>query len=348
MTGLEVGSLRGERGPFAVGPIDMEARPGEALALVGPSGAGKTTLLRLLAGFLTARSGSIKIDGRDVTRSHPEERNTGYVPQGLGLFPHRTVASNVAYPLELRGERDCRRQVDEILDRWGLTTRSEAMPDRLSSGEQQRVAMARALAARPRLLLWDEPLGALDLMARESLMGTIREALEVEGVPMVIVTHDPDTAFSLADRFLLLDGGRMVFSGSGPDLGRSPPNPFAARFAGYLNVLTSIEVQKLVEADPGSSLREFADGPGICFDPSAVQMTGPDTGGMTARVRRRRYSPLGPLLTLDVAGIEVALRVPPSISGERAPAVGDRIRIAFDPARIRPVVNPQKGALDGG
>lgn len=334
MSGLEVSGLTGVRGPFAVGPIDLEVPPGEAVALIGPSGAGKTTLLRLLAGFLAARTGTIRIDDRDRTASAPEERSTGYVPQGLGLFPHRSVKSNVAYPLELRGGPNRSGEIDEILARWGLSEHADAMPDRLSGGEQQRVAMARALAAHPRLLLWDEPLGPLDLVTRDQLLGTIRRALTEERVPMVLVTHDPETAFSLADRILLLDRGRSLFSGTAPEFGRHPPNGFAARFAGYLNILDTGTARRLAEGDPSF----WAGGPvpegGVCFDPSALRLAEPSEGGMAATVRRRRYSPMGLLLTVEVVGVELLLRLPPSAEEKGAPTVGTSVRIVVAPERI--------------
>ena len=189
---------------FHLGPVDLEVGPGQAVAILGPSGAGKTTLLRALAGFLPLQNGRILRDGEEVSDWLPEERRLGYVPQGLGLFSHRTVARNIRYPMELQEGVDATRRTQELLQRFHLTPLADRYPARLSGGEQQRVALARALAAEPELILWDEPWQALDVLARHELGEILHDIRETERVPVVVVTHDPALAFSIADSFVVL------------------------------------------------------------------------------------------------------------------------------------------------
>ena len=207
---------------FRLGPVDLTIAPGRAVAVLGTSGAGKTTLLRTLAGFLPARGGRILRDGVDVSDWQPEERELGYVPQGLGLLPHRTAEGNVRYPMELRDRPDAAQRTRELLEQFHLEGLARRYPARLSGGEQQRVAIARALAAEPRLIVWDEPWQGLDVLARYELGLALHELREVEKVPMVFVTHDPGLAFSVADTFLLLRSGRVLAEGDAPTLDGSP------------------------------------------------------------------------------------------------------------------------------
>ena len=171
MSAISAEGLRAAQAAFRLGPVDLEAERGEAVAVVGPSGAGKTTLLRALAGFLPLAAGRIRIDGEDCAGRPPEDRGLGYVPQGYALLPHRTVLQNVRYAADLRGARDAEDRAWAMLHRFRLEPLARAYPAQLSGGERQRVAMARALAAEPRLLLWDEPLAALDAQAQDELGG---------------------------------------------------------------------------------------------------------------------------------------------------------------------------------
>ncbi|MCI4360572.1 MAG: ATP-binding cassette domain-containing protein, partial [Thermoplasmata archaeon] len=174
---------------FHLGPVDLAIAPGSAVAVLGASGAGKTTLLRTLAGFVPARRGRILRDGVDLTRSLPEERALGYLPQGLGLFPHRTVEQNVRYPLEIRARGDAAARSRELLERFRLTPIARRYSSRLSGGEQQRVAIARALAAEPELVVLDEPWQGLDVLARHEHGAVLHDVRATEKVPIVVVTH---------------------------------------------------------------------------------------------------------------------------------------------------------------
>jgi sulfate transport system ATP-binding protein len=252
VNGLTVDHLQTRQGDFTLGPLGFKVGPGEVLAVVGPSGAGKTTLLRALAGFLPVPPGSVSLDGRPLTPLPPQEREVGYVPQGLGLLPHRTVLGNVAYPLEVRSRPDARGRARRFLEDLGLEGLEDRYPNTLSGGERQRVAMARALASEPRWLLWDEPYAGLDLAAREELLELLGETLAEHPLPAVIVAHEPAVAFSLARQFLLLGGGRPRFYGPPDDLRTRPPNAFAARFLGCQNVFSRAEL----EAHPTSRLAQ--------------------------------------------------------------------------------------------
>ena len=204
--------------------VSFEVREHEILALLGSSGSGKSTLLRIIAGLEYPESGHVVWDGMDITDVPPYKRHFSLMFQDYALFPHRTVAKNVAFGLRMQGlsRADIARKVSNAL----LSIRMESFANRsvteLSGGEQQRVALARALAPEPRLLLLDEPLGALDHSLRVVLLEEIRQTLHQQGMPSIYVTHDREEAFALADRLILLHQGKIVQSGSPQELFHSP------------------------------------------------------------------------------------------------------------------------------
>jgi ABC-type Fe3+/spermidine/putrescine transport system ATPase subunit len=211
----------------------------EIHGLLGPSGCGKTTLLRLIAGLEMPDSGQIILEGRDVTRTPPHRRGFGLMFQEYALFPHKDVAGNVAFGLRMaglaRGVIEAR--VAETLELVGLEGFARRDVGQLSGGERQRVALARSLAPEPRLLLLDEPLGALDRTLRERLMDELPEILHEAGVTVITVTHDQEEAFAISDRVALLRAGEIVQSGPPQALYRHPDSPWVARFLGLTNLL---------------------------------------------------------------------------------------------------------------
>lgn len=222
----------------AVDAISLTIEPGEFMTLLGPSGSGKTTTLNLIAGFETLTSGTIRFNGREVNDLPPHKRNLGMLFQSYALFPHMTVAQNVAYPLRERRlpKEQIRRQVAEVLELVQLTGRDDNYPSQLSGGQQQRVALARAIVFSPNALLLDEPLGALDRNLRAALQTEIRRIHREVGSTFVFVTHDQEEAMNLSDRIALFHDGRIEQIGTPEDLYRAPETLFAARFLGDSNV----------------------------------------------------------------------------------------------------------------
>jgi len=320
-----VDGLEADLEAFHLGPVNLALGPGRAVAVLGSSGAGKTTLLRTLAGFLPVRRGRILRNGDDISDWMPEERSLGYVPQGLGLFPQRTVFGNVRYPMELRGRRDADERTERLLDRFHLTELKRRRPARLSAGEQQRVAIARALAAEPELIVWDEPWQALDVAARHELGVVLSELRETEGIPVVVVTHDPALAFSLADSFVVLDHGSVRFAGGAVDLLDHPSDPFIARFVGYENVYDRAALEAGRERPFSAWLLAGAGPEGIALgNPEVTPTTGvPST--WEGRVRSARPGPDGLRVELTVDELLVVVRLPRPWP-ERIPTVGDRLR----------------------
>ncbi|WP_407552707.1 ABC transporter ATP-binding protein [Streptomyces sp. Pv4-95] len=223
----------------ALDGLDLDIAPGELVALLGPSGCGKTTALRIIAGFETADSGVLTMDGQDVTRIPAHRRDIGMVFQSYSLFPNMTAAQNVGYGLRVRkapaAERDAR--AAELLDLVGLPGRGGHYPHQLSGGQQQRVALARALAARPRVLLLDEPLSALDAKVRLTLREEIRRIQLELGITTVFVTHDQEEALSMADRVAVMQNGRLEQCAAPAELYERPATPFVAEFVGTMNRL---------------------------------------------------------------------------------------------------------------
>ena len=233
----------------AVDGIDLEVRRGEFLTLLGPSGSGKTTTLRMVAGFMAPTSGSIEIDGTDMTRVPPYRRDVGMVFQNYALFPHMTAADNVAFPLRMRRRPsvEIKQRVADALDLVKLGGFGDRYPRQLSGGQQQRIALARAVVFEPRLLLMDEPLGALDRKLRESLQLEIIRVSRELGATVLYVTHDQEEALVMSDRIAIFSMGRIEQLGSGEDLYDRPASLFVADFIGESNILRGT-----YEADGGA------------------------------------------------------------------------------------------------
>ncbi|KKB07298.1 ABC transporter ATP-binding protein [Devosia chinhatensis] len=215
---------------------------GEFISLLGPSGCGKTTILRMIAGFETPTSGTIHVDGHDITHLRPNQRRLGMVFQAYALFPNLTVADNIAFGLKVAGmgrdERHAR--VADMLQLIGLPGYAKRYPYEMSGGQQQRVALARALAPRPRLLLLDEPLSALDAKIRISLRQEIRAIQREMGITTLFVTHDQEEALSISDRIVVMNAGRIEQIGGPQEIYDQPTTPFAAAFIGQLNRLPAL------------------------------------------------------------------------------------------------------------
>ena len=219
--------------------LTLDVARGEFLTLLGPSGSGKTTTLMMLAGFETPDAGQILLDGQDITRQAPHRRNIGVVFQSYALFPHMTVAENIAFPLQVRGLSPAiqRERITRAVDMVRLSDMLDRLPAQLSGGQQQRVALARALVFEPRLVLLDEPLGALDRALREEMQAEIRHLHAALGVTMVYVTHDQAEALRLSDRIAVMAGGTLRQVGTPAALYETPQDAFVAGFLGESNFL---------------------------------------------------------------------------------------------------------------
>jgi sulfate transport system ATP-binding protein len=222
----------------ALHDVNLDVRPGELLALLGPSGSGKTTLLRIIAGLAVADRGQVLFGGVDATSLPVQKRQVGFVFQHYALFKHMSVADNIAYGLQVRersnrpSKSEIRRRVSELLDLVQLSGYESRFPSQLSGGQRQRVALARALAVEPRVLLLDEPFGALDAKVRKDLRAWLRDIHERTGKTTVFVTHDQDEALELADRVAILNRGHLEQVGSPDDVQDHPATPFVMTFLG--------------------------------------------------------------------------------------------------------------------
>src|SRR3954464_2789594 len=235
--------LAGVRKPYgevgAVAGVDLEIRRGEFFTLLGPSGSGKTTCLRMIAGFERPDAGSIELAGDDVSRLPPAERDVNTVFQDYALFPHMSVGDNVAYGLKVKKVARAERaeRVADALSMVRLDGYGDRRPSQLSGGQRQRVALARALVNRPRVLLLDEPLGALDLKLRQQLQVELKRIQNEVGITFVYVTHDQDEALTMSDRIAVMDGGRVLQVGTPRDVYEEPGSRFVAGFVGVSNLL---------------------------------------------------------------------------------------------------------------
>jgi spermidine/putrescine ABC transporter ATP-binding subunit len=226
----------------AVDNVSLSIRENEFFALLGPSGCGKTTLLRMLAGFETPTSGKILLDGADVSRVPPNRRPVNLMFQSYALFPHMTVRANISYGLEMerRPTAEIRARVDQMLETTQLAALADRKPDQLSGGQKQRVALARALIKRPRVLLLDEPLGALDKKLRGEMQIELKRLQHEVGITFVVVTHDQEEALVMADRMAVLKDGRLLQCDTPYEVYERPADAFVAGFIGVMNFCAGV------------------------------------------------------------------------------------------------------------
>jgi spermidine/putrescine ABC transporter ATP-binding subunit len=221
----------------AVDDVSLAIRENEFFALLGPSGCGKTTLLRMLAGFETPSAGKILLDGKDISAVPPNRRPVNLMFQSYALFPHMTVRANISYGLEMERlpAADIRTRVDEIMATTQLSQLADRKPEQLSGGQKQRVALARALVKRPRLLLLDEPLGALDKKLRGAMQMELKRLQHEVGITFIVVTHDQEEALVMADRMAVLKDGRLLQCDTPHEIYERPADRFVADFIGIMN-----------------------------------------------------------------------------------------------------------------
>lgn len=319
-------------GTAVVHDVSLDVAEGELVALLGPSGSGKTTVLRLVAGFEAVDAGSVHFDGDDVTRRTALDRRCGMVFQHYALFPHLNVGQNVAYGLE-RERLDasaCDARVAEVLAMVDLAGYQARAVHALSGGQQQRVALARALAPRPRVLLLDEPLSNLDPSLRERTRRELRELVRRIGITTLLVTHEQEEAFDLADRIAVLYRGRIEQVGTPETLYRSPATAFVAGFVGRASrvrgrVVGAADGRREVEAGgvrwQVAGAGELAGDVTLCLRPEAAVID--EAGPLAATVTARRFAGATTVLTVQLASGE-EIEVLGEVSGT---AIGTELRL---------------------
>ncbi|QPF89436.1 ABC transporter ATP-binding protein [Bradyrhizobium commune] len=277
-------------GVRAVDAVAMDIRQGEFFSLLGPSGCGKTTTLRMIAGFETPSAGEIRVDGADITHVPAHKRDMGMVFQNYALFPHRTVAENVAFGLRMRGldKATIAAKVKAALAMVELSGLEDRRPAQLSGGQQQRVALARAIVIAPRVLLCDEPLGALDKKLRQQMQFELKQLQKKLGLTLVFVTHDQEEALAMSDRIAVMNGGRVEQVGTPTEIYNQPMTRFVADFIGDTNIFRGERVAASLSLDVGKGLI-------LVLPPTEAQGTG--VLSVALRPEKIRLSPRG-----DVSG----------------------------------------------
>ncbi|MBN9056254.1 MAG: ABC transporter ATP-binding protein [Rhizobiales bacterium] len=317
---------------LVVEDLNLAVRRGEFLTMLGPSGSGKTTTLMMLGGFEQPTSGRILLEGQAVERLPPERRDIGFVFQNYALFPHMTVAENVGFPLRYRGIRgaEAKRRVEEALSMVKLTGLGERRPAQLSGGQQQRVALARAMVFKPKLILMDEPLGALDKQLREHMQVEIRRIQQQLGITMVYVTHDQSEALTMSDRIAVFHEGRIQQLSDPMTLYDRPENRFVAGFIGDNNTLAcefagTENGLGVVRMPDGTRL--FTTGPSgqaradltVSLRPERLGLDGPDRRNaenrIPARVLDRTFLGDRVRLTLEAFGSKRIVASVPAAEG---------------------------------
>ena len=322
-------SLRDLRKQFgdvvAVDGVTLDVQEGEFLTLLGPSGSGKTTVLRMIAGFERPTAGRVELNGADVTSLPAAQRNVNTVFQDYALFPHMSVFDNVEYGLKVKKvPKDERtKRVVEALESVRLGTFGERLPAQLSGGQRQRVALARALVNRPKVLLLDEPLGALDLKLREEMQIELKRIQRELGLTFIYVTHDQGEALSMSDRIAVFNGGRVDQLGTPRDIYEHPRSSFTARFVGVTNLFEGDDARRLLGRVGSFTVR-----------PEDVELT-ESAVGHAATIAEVQY--LGPVVhihcNLDGGGKVVASAASKRVSV----VVGQRVRLAWSTEAVIPV-----------
>ncbi len=318
----------------AVEGLDLAVERGEFVSLLGPSGCGKTTTLQMIAGFVPVDRGRILLDGGDLAAVAPSKRGLGIVFQSYALFPHMTVAENIAFGLEMRGisKEEREKRTLEAMALVGLKGFAERYPRRMSGGQQQRVALARALVIRPALLLLDEPLSNLDAKLREEMQGELRQIQRSVGTTTILVTHDQHEAMALSDRIVLMNQGRVEQIGAPDAVYGQPSSAFVANFLGKTNVLRGrgdgagkVLVDGFAVAVAGAVGGDVA----LAVRPERLVIAAPGASGFPARITGRVFQGAHWLLNAEsAAGPLVLMR---SNDGGCVPQEGETVTLYFAP-----------------
>ncbi len=332
--------------------ISLDVQPGEFVTLLGPSGCGKTTTLRIIAGLLSPDAGTVSLDGRDITNLAPEKRDVNTVFQNYALFPHMNVEKNISYGLRVRGVKkpEWQRRVAEMLRLVQLEGYEKRMPSQLSGGQRQRVAIARAVVLNPKLLLLDEPLGALDLKLRQQMQQELKDIQKRLGIAFIYITHDQEEALNMSDRIAIMREGQFEQIGTPEEIYEHPQTRFAAGFIGQTNLI-EMDVQAVSEdgltlAYGGASVparrAEFPVRPGekvalsLRTERIGYARTPLEACALPATLKSRHYAggSMRAILKLDT-GREVLVLCQ---SAQRAEGeIGDRVYLSWNPAEA-PVV----------
>jgi sulfate/thiosulfate transport system ATP-binding protein len=344
-TSIRIEGVEQDFGAFpALRDVSLDIQPGELVALLGPSGSGKTTLLRVIAGLNSPDRGRILFDGENATNLPVQDRHVGMVFQNYALFKHMTVADNIGYGLRVRPRRTrpsrsaIQARVTELLQFMQLDGLGGRYPAQLSGGQSQRVALARALAIEPRVLLLDEPFGALDARVRKDLRRWLRDIHKQTGLTTVFVTHDQDEAMELADRVVVLNEGRIEQIGTPEELYDRPASPFVISFVGEAVAL----LVTIFDGHVTFGGRELhidthglRSGPArVFFRPADIAVAAEGSGDLEGRVESLRRTPAGVRATIAIDGYDQTLEFDSPL--ERSASLGGRVPLTLAKARIFP------------
>jgi sulfate transport system ATP-binding protein len=343
---------------LAVDDVSLDIQPGELVALLGPSGSGKTTLLRLIAGLELPDGGSILFDGDDATERSARDRRVGFVFQHYALFRHMTIFENVAFglrvkPRKLRPSRDeIRQRVMELLEMVQLGMMADRYPSQLSGGQRQRVALARALAVAPRVLLLDEPFGALDAKVRQELRRSLRRLHDELGVTTVFVTHDQEEALELADRVVVMNKGAVEQVGTPQDVYDTPATAFVCSFLGDVNLFHSRVERGTafiggIPVDVPSVLGQSAANAQVFVRPHALAVRATRDSSRQFRARVVHVNSAGPTVKLELLaewGMPVRVEMPKERYYELDLASGGDVFVSPDPSGVFVHAIPDSGA----
>lgn len=333
-------SLRGltkrYAGFTAVDNLDLEVPKGELVAFLGPSGCGKTTSLRMIAGLVPATAGRIVVGGQDLTTVQTHRRDMGLVFQSYALFPHMSVAKNVAFGLEMRKlpKDEISRRVQEAIALVHLTGKEEHRPAQLSGGQQQRVALARALVIRPSILLFDEPLSNLDAKLRDEMRNEIRDIQQRLGITAIFVTHDQSEALTMCDKVVVMNQGRLEQLGTPIDLYERPKTAFVASFVGRTNRLKAVAKDGFAEFAGLCIPAPALSGPvEVMVRPHRVALAAAGGDGVAGTVMRAIFA--GDILQydVDVAGQTVSVELA-TRGGETVLAPGTAVSLSWRPRDV--------------
>ena len=334
----------------AVDRVSLSIKPGEFFSLLGPSGCGKTTTLRMIGGFEEPTSGTIYLGDRDVTGLPPYRRDVNTVFQSYALFPHLSIFENVAFGLRRRGVKGdgLRRRVEHALELVALGALGKRKPRQLSGGQQQRVALARALVNEPRVLLLDEPLGALDLKLRRQMQLELKRIQHEVGITFIHVTHDQEEAMTMADRIAVMSDGHIEQVGSPGELYEQPKTAFVASFLGVSNLLAgTVEVGGDVRLADGTIVRapaaEGRRGPvSVGIRPEKIKIGGGETNELAGVVSERAYIGVSTQYIVDTACGAITVYVQNTDPNASAAAPGERVTLGWSPGTTFVVESPEE------